>query len=79
MTWRYQPIIYRRRYRLCEVYLDKTGKLENWSDPVHGPEGENIADLIEDIGHMLRDARRWKPVKFKDLKPGMKFQSAKNV
>ena len=84
MSWRYQPVTFIETiagvdetvYQLCEVYLDDAGKLDKWTDPPGiCPTGEeNLSSLTQDLTRMLVDAYCWAPVKFADLKPGMKFR-----
>lgn len=77
MAWRYQPVwkdypITGRVYSLCEVYFDKDGKLESWTEnPAMTPSGNDIADLQGTLERMLSDTRRWEPVDFDSLVPGM--------
>lgn len=84
MSWRYQPVyvdhtigdITQRAFSLCEVYFDKNGKLESWTErPAMTPAGvDDVQDLRGDLVHMLSDSYKWKPVAFSDLKAGMTFE-----
>lgn len=91
MTWRYQPVYQHHThqapgetepttetvYSVCEVYFDDDGALEMWTaNPSMTPQGETIEELQGDLQHMLDDAKRWQPVNFDDLKPGMKLEPA---
>lgn len=84
--WRYQTV--RVNYReypddpeliIIEVYVDaRDGSLCAWNEEPVGkrPSGETIAELIEDLTRMLREAREWEPVDFDDLRLGMRFERA---
>ena len=86
MAWRYQPVWGEdtipggkslRWYSLCEVYFDGAGRLNGWTeDSSIKPIGNDPDDLRGALAHMLADAWKWRPVKFSDLKVGMKFERA---
>lgn len=62
MAWRYQPVWIEHNgelvYSLCEVYFDKAGKLEHWTEsPAMIPQGDgDVQGLRKDLTHMLCDA-----------------------
>ena len=78
--WHYLPVYIEyddghREYSLCEVALDKDGKLLAWTKNYKmSPYGDDIDDLIGDLQDMYQDARKWKAVKFSSLKEGMVFE-----
>lgn len=80
MTWRFQPVWQRTKagkvYSVCEVYLDKAGRLKNWTEtPSVTPSGtDGVEDLRGSLVLMLHDAYRWEPVEFSKLKTGMLFK-----
>ena len=80
MSWRYQPVwrddpASGRSYSLCEVYLDRHGRLDHWTECAAIPaSGEDLGDLIGDLRHMLEDAEEWEPVRFASLMVGMRFK-----
>lgn len=80
MSWRYQPVWVdhgeERVFSLCEVYLDKDGRLEGWTEkPVMEAIGiDDVQDLRGCLAQMLADSYRWKPVAFSSLKVGMTFE-----
>jgi len=81
--WRYQTVYIEhgtgdgeitREYSLCEVYLDKNGKLDKWTESRSmSPMGESVEELIDDLQFMLNDAAKWKSVEFESMKVGMTF------
>ena len=79
MPWHYLTV-YRdhgeeRHFSLCEVYLDDQGKLDFWvPNPEMSPGGEDITSLTRTLGLMLLDAQAWEPVRFDDLKVGLRLQ-----
>lgn len=81
MSWRYQ-LVYTgprrdRAYTLCEVYFDKKGRFHSHTARPDVPAmGETAKEASQDLIRMLVDATSWKPVAFKDLKPGMIFEPA---
>jgi len=80
MSWRYQPVWVdhgeERVFSLCEVYIDKDGRLEGWTEkPVMEAIGiDDAQDLRDCLAQMLADSYRWKPVAFSSLKVGMTFE-----
>ncbi len=79
--WRYQPVWGEdpggRWFGLCEVSFDKDDNLTGWTEsPFCHPQGETMEELSRDLTQMIMDKYRWKPVKFDDLKPGMRFERA---
>jgi len=65
-------------YSLCEVYLDKDGKLEYWTESHQmSSYGKSADELIEDLEMMLTDAKMWKSEDFESLVSGMKFKKNK--
>ena len=63
-----------RTYTLCEVELDVSGCLVDWSEQAaFAPQGNGQAELIDDISYMFADAVRWKAVPFTALRPGLRF------
>lgn len=82
MGWRYQPVWVDHQgekvHSLCEVYFDKAGKLERWTEsPAMIPQGAaDVQELRNDLTHMLVDSYKWKPVDFTKMKVGMTFERA---
>ena len=84
--WRYQAVYNEydtdeteksSEYSVCEVYLDKDGKLTAWTeDNQMSPYGETLDELLGDLQYMIDDVRKWKPVPFASLKIGMTFEQA---
>lgn len=60
MTWRYQ-IIKRRGtepyYEIGEVYLDKDGGIESWTERGVGAVGDTPKEVITSLKMMLADTR----------------------
>ena len=83
--WRYQAVYVERKheegestkeYSMCEVYLDKNGKLEAWTESKSiAPYGESIDELNNDIQLMLNDLSKWTAVAFDSLYVGMEFKN----
>ena len=83
-SWRYQIVYVEHSnddgdkscvFSICEIYLDKYGKLEAWTEnPQMKPYGETLDELIGDLQMMLDDAHKWEPVSFSSLKTGMTFK-----
>jgi len=81
--WRYQAVYVEREfgndditkeYSICEVYLDKNGKLEAWTENASvAPHGESVNELTKDIHFMLSDLSKWEAVAFNSLYVGMDF------
>lgn len=74
-TWHYLPVYIEhegeRFYTLCKVHL-RNGKLWAWTENREiAPGGDSPEDLAGSLNRMLNDLRRWKPVRFEDLKVGM--------
>jgi len=64
---------------LCEVYLDKDGKLDKWTESHSmSPMGESTEELLGDLQFMLNDAAKWEPVKFDAMEVGMTFRKKEN-
>jgi len=64
-----------RDYSICEVYLDKDGKLEKWTEsPSIAPVGATFKELTEDIRFMLDDVSKWEAVAFESLRVGIMFK-----
>lgn len=83
MSWRYQPVFVKHKstgrisYSLCEVYLEKDGKLKSWTaDPVIAPHGIDQHDLQGSLALMISDAFKWKAVDHRKLRVGMTFKRA---
>ena len=86
-SWRYQAVYIERdigknekylEYSICEVYLDKDGKLEMWTeDHKMSPYGNTLKELKGDLKFMLDDVRKWKPVDFNSLQVGITFKRKK--
>ncbi|MCL2591969.1 MAG: hypothetical protein FWD82_01265 [Defluviitaleaceae bacterium] len=86
--WRYQAVYTSnnsdnnetsKEYSLCEVYLDKDGKLESWTESrFMSPMGYTVDELMGDLQIMLDDAAKWKPVEFESMQVGMCFQRSDN-
>ena len=84
--WRYQAVYIEHDtadkektadFSICEVYLDKDGKLEMWTESHKmSPHGETLEELAEDLQFMTDDVRKWKPVPFNSLQVGMNFERA---
>ncbi|MCL2564409.1 MAG: hypothetical protein FWE24_01185 [Defluviitaleaceae bacterium] len=85
--WRYQTLYIEhgtgddeitREYTLCEVYLDKDGKLED-SNENHAmsPMGDSVDELIGTLQIMLEDAAKWEPVEFESMQVGMTFNKSR--
>ena len=83
MTWRYQAVYLERdmgekEYSICEIYLDKNGKLEAWTENHQmSPYGFTLKELRGDLRIMMKDVRKWKPVDFNSLQIGMTFKRRK--
>ena len=86
MAWHYQPVYTIREtssgnpikeYTICEVYLDADDKLELWTESHEiNPFGESVEELLTDLEMMSNDCKRWMPVEFTALTPGMIFEEA---
>ena len=81
--WRYQTVYIEhgtgdeitREYTLCEVYLDKDGKLESSTvNHAMSPMGDSVDELIGTLQIMLEDAAKWEPVEFESMQVGMIFK-----
>lgn len=82
--WRYQAVYAENNnemggtycgYTICEVYLDKDGSLETWTEKSSiAPSGETVDELTNDLQLMLNDIAEWKPVPFESLYIGMVFE-----
>lgn len=66
---------------ICEVYLDKNGKLEAWTESKEmSPYGwgysekEAFDEMLSGLQLMLNDVQKWKPVPFESLFIGMEFE-----
>ena len=83
--WRYQAVYNGdddelRTFSICEVYLDKNGKLETWTENSSiAPSGWTLEELTGDLRLMLNDISRWKPVLFDSLQIGMIFDEHSNT
>ena len=67
----------RRHYSVCEVYLDNKGRLEAWTEnSAISPSGYSSDELVADLGYMLDDVSKWKPVAFESMNVGMGFEAA---
>lgn len=78
MAWRYQPVFTEhageRSCSLCEVYFDDAGNFTSWTESeAIAPGGDDLDALTADIARMMADAFSYEPVRFSDLKPGMRF------
>jgi len=83
--WRYQAVYIEREhkdgkitkeYSMCEIYLDKKGKLEAWTESKSiAPYGESVEELNKDIQFMLNDLSKWTAVAFESLYVGMEFNN----
>lgn len=78
MPWRYQPVFTEqdgeRTYSLCEVYFDEAGAFKGWSEnEMVAPGGAELEELTGELTRMLVDAMSYVPVRFSDLKPGMRL------
>lgn len=78
MAWRYQPVFTEqdgeRSYTLCEVYFDDLGFLTDWTEnEMVAPGGAELEELTADLSRMMVDALSYEPVRFTDLKPGMRL------
>lgn len=81
MSWRYQPVIIGEGEDavvvLCEVYFDKNGKLEMWTqEPRMSPQGSDVLELSGDLMRMYVDTLSWFPEPFDNLHIGMTFTPA---
>ena len=83
MSWRYQPVFVEDAkenvgvFILIEVHFDEHERLKSWTgEDGITPVGEAPQELTSDLCRMLVDAYAWQPVKFRDLKVGMKFNRA---
>jgi len=82
--WRYQAVYTSHdndvggnffAFSICEVYLDKEGKLEFWTEnPKMEPSGETYDELIYTLEMMMNDVRKWKPVLFDKMQVCMTFE-----
>jgi len=87
-SWRYQTVYIEhgtsddeitREYTLCEVYLDKDGKLEGSTENhAMSPMGDSVDELIGTLQIMLEDAAKWEPVEFESMQVGMTFRKKEN-
>ena len=85
--WRYQTVYFEHRtcnngitreYSLCEVYLDKDGKLDKWTESRSmSPMGESVEELLGDLQFMLNDAAKWESVEFESMQVGMTFNKSR--
>jgi|GEM_PF-3240462 len=85
--WRYQTVYFEHRtcnneitreHSLCEVYLDKDGKLDKWiASRFISPMGESVEELLDDLQFMLNNAIKWEPVEFESMHVGMTFKEKK--
>jgi len=85
--WRYQAVYIERdvgedekakEYSICEIYIDKDGKLEMWTEnPRIAPYGLSDIELAEGLRLMLEDIGIWKAVAFDSLCVGMTFEKRK--
>lgn len=87
MTWHYLPVWLEnedgtRTYLLCEVYLDSSGRLSDWTElsEISGntltATGHDHDELTTVLSMMLNDCSRWEAVRYTDLSVGMTFQRA---
>jgi len=82
--WRYQAVFLERdidedekarEYSICEIYLDKDGKLEMWTEnPSIAPYGLSYSELTKSLRLMLKDIEIWEAVAFDSLSVGMTFE-----
>ena len=83
MPWRYQPVYLDedgdRSYYLCEVYFDAANNFERWGEIGASAGGEDIPELTDNLTQMIVDSYAWKPVRFSDLRPGMRFEPRINM
>ena len=87
-SWRYQAVYIEhdtgknkkdREYSICEIYLDKDGRLENWTEsPSIAPGGVTFEELTGDIRFMLDDVSKWEAVAFESLRVGMTIEENKH-
>jgi hypothetical protein len=79
MSWRYQPVWFddgvSKAFALIEVFFDENGELDGWTADPHAAIGEDIEDLGAELARMVMDAKCWRPVAYKDLKPGFQFEA----
>ena len=47
-------------YQMHEVYYDKDGKVDGWTENPKIPYGENVDELIEHLEQLLNDAKKCK-------------------
>ncbi len=61
LTWNYRVIRQdttdERSYEIREVYYDTRGDIETYTENPVCPSGETLEELVEDLEHMLADAR----------------------
>ena len=83
-SWRYQSVYIERdagndekalEFSICEIYLDKDGKLETWTENSKmSPFGDTVEELLGDLQFMIDDVRKWKAVPFDSMQVGMSFE-----
>ena len=80
MSWHYMPVWREnsngdRYWVLCEVYLDKAGRLHMWQeDPENIPSGEgDVQSLRAVLAMMLLDACRYVAVPYDEMNIGDAF------
>ena len=81
--WHYLPVYKTvngvKQYSVCEVYVDEAGKCITNTDSGIEPGGWDHKELVGDLELMLKDIRRYKPVEFNAVKPGVKFIKFKSA
>lgn len=80
-TWHYLPVFTEERdervYGLCEVHIGADDRVQSWTKSMFMyPSGNDLSDMSGELGYMLLDCRRWEPIAFGDLKPGLELKRA---
>lgn len=72
MSWNYraikQTIMDEDVYRIYEVYYDKDGQLNGWTQKPSYPQGETLEELQATLRMMLRDSRRFPVLVMEELR-----------
>jgi len=64
---------------LHEVFLDRAGRIQFWTEEPNVPRGTDVADLVLGMRHALYDVVRWGAVEETDLRTGMRLTLRREI
>jgi hypothetical protein len=83
MSWHYLAVRKQQGVDLWieihEVYLDRAGRIEFWTEDSRSVRGNDLDDLVRGLRHMLYDVARWDVVAEAALRAGARLTPRRSI